>query len=45
MNDFAAWWWLPTATALEAMCKVVGFKVLESKLSWNNNALTLLLSV
>ncbi len=45
MNNFAACWWLPTATALEAMCKVAGFKVLDKGLTWNNNALTLLLEV
>ncbi|MEG4301231.1 tetratricopeptide repeat protein [Microcoleus sp. D3_18a_C4] len=45
MNDFAPWWWLPTATALEAMCEVAGFKVLDKGLTWNNNALTLLLGI
>ncbi|NJK76261.1 MAG: hypothetical protein HC942_22535 [Microcoleus sp. SU_5_6] len=45
VNDFAPWWWLPTATALEAMCKVVGFKVLDKGLTWDNNAMTLLLAV
>jgi len=45
MNDFAPCWWLPTATALEAMCKVAGFKVLDKALTWNNNALTLLLGI
>lgn len=45
LNDFAPWWWLPTASALEAMCKVAGFKVLDKGLTWNNNALTLLLGV
>ncbi|MEG3971326.1 tetratricopeptide repeat protein [Microcoleus sp. T2B6] len=45
MNDFAPCWWLPTATALEAMCEVAGFKVLDKGLTWNNNALTLLLGV
>ncbi|MEG4346571.1 tetratricopeptide repeat protein [Microcoleus sp. A003_D6] len=45
INDFGPWWWLPTATALEAMCKVAGFKVSDKKMTWNNNALTLLLSL
>jgi tetratricopeptide (TPR) repeat protein/2-polyprenyl-3-methyl-5-hydroxy-6-metoxy-1,4-benzoquinol methylase len=45
INDFAPWWWLPTASALEAMCKVAGFKVLDKGLTWDNNALTLLLGV
>ena len=45
INDFGPWWWLPTATALEAMCKVAGFKVLDKGLTWNNNALTLLLGL
>ena len=45
INDFGPWWWLPTASALESMCKVAGFKVLDKGLTWNNNALTLLLGV
>ena len=45
INDFGPWWWLPTASALEAMCKVAGFKVLDKGLTWNNNALTLLLGI
>ncbi|MEG5063600.1 tetratricopeptide repeat protein [Microcoleus sp. B3-A4] len=45
MNDFAPCWWLPTATALESMCKVAGFKVLDKGLTWDNNALTLLLGI
>ncbi|MEG4032608.1 tetratricopeptide repeat protein [Microcoleus sp. w1-18aA5] len=45
MNNFAACWWLPTATALEAMCEVAGFKVLDKGLTWSNNALTLLLGI
>lgn len=45
MNDFAPCWWLPTATALEAMCKVAGFSVLDKGLTWDNNALTLLLGI
>ncbi len=44
INDFSPWWWLPTAYALESMCKVAGFKVLDKGLTWKNNALTLLLS-
>jgi hypothetical protein len=45
INDFGPWWWLPTAYALEAMCKVAGFKVLDKGLTWKNNALTLLLGI
>ncbi len=45
VNDFGPWWWLPTASALESMCKVAGFKVLDKGWTWNNNALTLLLQV
>ncbi|MEG4840049.1 tetratricopeptide repeat protein [Microcoleus sp. B9-D4] len=45
INDFGPWWWLPTASALEAMCEVAGFKVLDKGLTWNNNALTLLLGI
>ncbi|MEG5171858.1 tetratricopeptide repeat protein [Microcoleus sp. B3-D7] len=45
INDFAPWWWLPTATALESMCEVAGFKVLDKGLTWDNNALTLLLGI
>ncbi len=45
INDFGPWWWLPTASALESMCKVAGFKVLDKGLTWYNNALTLLLEV
>ncbi|MEG4806198.1 tetratricopeptide repeat protein [Microcoleus sp. F8-D3] len=45
INDFEPWWWLPTASALESMCKVAGFKVLDKGWTWNNNALTLLLGI
>ncbi len=45
INDFGPWWWLPTAYALEAMCKVAGFKVLDKGFTWKNNALTLLLGI
>lgn len=45
INDFGPWWWIPTASALEAMCKVAGFKVLDKGLTWDNNALTLLLGI
>lgn len=45
LDDFGPWWWLPTASALEAMCKVAGFKILDKRLTWNNNALTLLLGL
>ncbi len=45
INDFRPLWWLPTASALEAMCKVAGFKVLDKGLTRDNNALTLLLGI
>ncbi|TAF54768.1 MAG: hypothetical protein EAZ60_15505 [Oscillatoriales cyanobacterium] len=45
IDNFGPWWWLPTASALESMCKVAGFKVLDKGLTWYNNALTLLLGV
>jgi hypothetical protein len=45
LNNFAPWWWLPTAHALRSMCEVAGFNVLDSGLTWHNNALSLLLSV
>jgi hypothetical protein len=45
LDDFGPWWWLPTASAMKAMCEVAGFIVLDGNLTWNNNAQTLLLSV
>ena len=45
LEDFGPWWWLPTASAMRAMCEATGFKVIDSGLTWNNNAQTLLLSV
>ena len=45
LEDFGPWWWLPTQSSMKSMCEAVGFKVLESGLTWNNNAQTLLLSV
>jgi tetratricopeptide (TPR) repeat protein len=45
LDDFAPWWWLPTATALKSMCRVAGFQILESGLTWKDNALSLLLKV
>jgi SAM-dependent methyltransferase len=45
LDNFAPWWWLPTASALKAMCEVAGFEVLESELTWLGNALSLLLKV
>ncbi|MBI2313365.1 MAG: hypothetical protein HYU77_12775 [Betaproteobacteria bacterium] len=43
VDDFAPWWWLPTATALLAMCTAAGFSVEDSAHTWNDNALTVLL--
>ena len=45
VEDFSAWWWLPTSAALRAMCTSVGFRILDSAVTWGNNALTLLLGV
>ena len=45
VNNFAPWWWLPTAEALEAMCTAAGFMVIDSGLTWGGNAYTLLLDV
>jgi hypothetical protein len=45
LEDFGPWWWLPTADALAAMCRVVGFDVLGVELTWNGHAATLLLQV
>lgn len=45
LNDFSAWWWLPTAAALKSMCEVAGFEILESESAWWGNTLTLLLQV
>ena len=44
-EDFAPWWWLPTAEALRTMCEVVGFRCETGSPSWNGNAYTLRLSV
>lgn len=43
VDNFAPWWWLPTATALLAMCTAAGFSVEDSAHTWNDNALTILL--
>lgn len=43
VGNFAPWWWLPTSTSLKAMCQAAGFQLIDSELTWNNNALTLLL--
>lgn len=45
LRDFGPWWWLPTASALTAMCEVIGFKAIKSQLTWRDKALVLLLSV
>jgi tetratricopeptide (TPR) repeat protein len=45
LNNFAAWWWLPTAAALKSMCEVVGFEVLDSGFLGHSHAITLLLQV
>ena len=45
VDDFAPWWWLPTAPALLAMCVAAGFKILDHGLVWNDDALAILLKV
>jgi 2-polyprenyl-3-methyl-5-hydroxy-6-metoxy-1,4-benzoquinol methylase len=45
VGDFAPWWWLPTADALTALCRAAGFEPKASSLTWNDNALVLLLAV
>jgi hypothetical protein len=45
MADTAPWWWLPTSTALSAMCEAAGFKVRSAAPTWNGNSYTLLLAV
>ena len=42
-EDWAPWYWLPTPSALVTMCEFAGFRVVNEKYIWNNNALTLLL--
>ena len=43
VNDFGPWWWLPTITALKAMCEATGFSVLDGQTVWDDHAYTLLL--
>jgi hypothetical protein len=45
LDDFAPWWWLPTAQAMKAMCVACGFRVLDAGPTWNGNAYTVLLEV
>ena len=45
IDDFAAWWWLPTPTEMTAMCQAAGFQVQDAGPTWNGNSYTLLLSV
>lgn len=40
-DNFGSWWFLPTATSFEAMCRAAGFVVGDSALTWNGNALIL----
>jgi hypothetical protein len=44
-RDFGPWWWLPTVRALLALAECVGFRVVESGGTWNDNAHTALLQV
>lgn len=43
-DDFAPWWWLPTAEAAAAMCRAAGFAVQDRGYTWRGNALTMLLA-
>lgn len=40
---FDPWWFLPTATAVQAMATCCRFRVVDSGPTWNNNAHTVLL--
>jgi len=44
LNDFGPWWWLPTGKAVVTMCQVSRFTVMDWCITWNGNAITLLLS-
>jgi SAM-dependent methyltransferase len=44
VDEFAPWWWLPTPTAMAAMCGTVGFKMEDGGPTWGGNSYTLLLS-
>jgi hypothetical protein len=43
VDDFGPWWWLPTISALKAMCEATGFSVLDGQTVWDDHAYTLLL--
>ena len=45
LDDFATWWWLPTPTAMTAMCQAAGFQLQDAGPTWNGNSYTLLLSL
>jgi hypothetical protein len=45
VDEFAPWWWLPTPTAMTAMCLAAGFKLQDAGPTWDGNSYTLLLSV
>jgi hypothetical protein len=44
-DDYAPWWWLPTADALQAMCAAAGFSYQDGGYFWNENAFVQLLPV
>ena len=44
IDRFAPWWWLPTSTAMTAMCRAAGFTVRDAAPTWGGNSYTLLLS-
>jgi 2-polyprenyl-3-methyl-5-hydroxy-6-metoxy-1,4-benzoquinol methylase len=45
LEDFAPWWYLPTAQAMISMAEVCGLKLISSHPTWNGDARTLLLEV
>lgn len=44
VEDFAPWWWLPTADCMRAMCESAGFDYEGGAHYWNDNAYVMLLS-
>jgi hypothetical protein len=44
VDDFGPWWWLPTISALKAMCEAAGFRVIDGQTLWDDHAYTVLLS-
>jgi hypothetical protein len=44
-EDFAPWWWIPTASTFVAMCAAAGFLVQDAGANWGGFAATVLLAV